>query len=64
MILFCINKLVRSLLRVKRLLMAAAKRSAGNRGSALGPTDREAALRRLMEHSESPPRYNSTGHHS
>jgi hypothetical protein len=64
MIVFCIDKLVRLLLGTKRFLITVANPSAGNRGSALDPADREAALRRLMEHPEPRPRYNGAGHRS
>lgn len=58
----CIDKLVHSLLRIKRLLPAKEdKLRASGSNSVLGAADREAALQRLLEYPERKPRYDGAG---
>ena len=58
----CIDKLVQSLFRIKRLWLPNADSVvASGSDSVLGTADREAALRRLMEHPDRKPRYDGAG---
>ena len=58
----CIDKLAQSLLRIRRWwLQNADSVVASGSDSVLGTADREAAMRRLMEHPDRKPRYDGAG---